>query len=221
MTKQEFAGRIDYTLLRQDVTFSELKEFIQVGRYKSFHSLCIPPFFVKHAKKIVKKSSRISTVIGFPHGTSSISTKAYEATQAIRDGADCIDFVINIGALKSGNYEYLEEELSTIKFASQLYELEELRVIIETCFLTDEEKIAITKLIMKAGGDVVKTSTGFGMGNATLDDIRLLKRVTEDKIKIKAAGGIRDLRTAKEMIKAGADLLGTSFGLDLVNHYVR
>lgn len=216
MKKPKLASRIDQTLLRPDVTFSELENFINENKDRGFYSLCVPSFFVKKAKEIAADSCKISTVVGFPNGNSSVGVKVYEATQAVIHGANCVDAVINVSAVKSGDYDYVKNELETLRYSVDSYGECELRIIIEACLLTDDEKKAVAELIAQTKCDAVKTSTGFGKGGATTADVALLKSVVHDEIKIKAAGGIRDLSTAKAMFAAGADLIGTSVGIQLL-----
>jgi deoxyribose-phosphate aldolase len=216
MRKEDLASKIDQTLLKPDVTFEELEKFINENKDLGFYSLCIPPFFVKKAVELVAGVCKISTVIGFPHGTSSSDVKVYEATQAVRNGAKCVDVVVNLSAVKSANYDYIKNELEMLRYNVDLYGSCELRIIIETCLLTDEEKTTLAKLIKETKCDVVKTSTGFSSYGATAEDVALLKTITNDEIKIKASGGIRDIKTALAMFDAGADLVGTSAGKELL-----
>ena len=219
MTKEEFALKIDQTLLKPNATFNELESFITENKDVGFYSLCVPPFFVKDAVKLAGESDKISTVIGFPHGNSSTSVKVFEATQAVMQGAKCVDVVINLSAVKSGDYDYIKNELDALRYSIDMYGECELRIIIEACFLTDNEKRMLAELIVETKCDVVKTSTGFGSSGATVEDVALLKSIVNDKIKIKAAGGIRDIECAKAMFAAGADLIGTSAGVQLLNSY--
>ncbi|MBQ2125500.1 MAG: deoxyribose-phosphate aldolase [Spirochaetales bacterium] len=216
MRKEDLASKIDQTLLKPDVTFEELEKFINENKDLGFYSLCIPPFFVKKAVELVAGVCKISTVIGFPHGTSSSDVKVYEATQAVRNGAKCVDVVVNLSAVKSANYDYIKNELEMLRYNVDLYGSCELRIIIETCLLTDEEKTTLAKLIKETKCDVVKTSTGFSSYGATAEDVALLKTITNDEIKIKASGGIRDIKTVLAMLAAGADIVGTSAGKQLL-----
>jgi deoxyribose-phosphate aldolase len=176
----------------------------------------VPSFFVSKAVELAGKNQKISTVIGFPHGNSSTDVKVFEATQAVMQGAKCVDVVINLSAVKSANYDYIKNELEMLRYSVDLYGECELRIIIETCLLTDEEKTTLAKLIKETKCDVVKTSTGFSSYGATAEDVALLKTITNDEIKIKASGGIRDIKTALAMFDAGADLVGTSAGKELL-----
>lgn len=212
ISKQELIGCLDATLLKPTATFQEFETFVDAHKDKGFYSLCLPPFFIKNARELT--DCRLSTVIGFPNGTSSIDTKAFEIQAAIADGADCVDAVLTIGAIKSDAYDYIDRELSVLRKISAG---RELRIIIETCYLTDTEKIMVTELIVKHKCDVVKTSTGFGTGNATIEDVKLLKSVTGNTVKIKASGGIKTLGTVIKMVNAGADLIGTSAALSILD----
>ncbi len=216
MKKEELSVKIDQTLLKPNATFEELENFINENKDNGFYSLCVPSFFVSKAVELVGKNEKISTVIGFPHGNSSTDTKVFEATQAVRNGAKCVDVVINLSAVKSGDYDYVKNELENLRYSVDLYGECELRIIIETCLLTDEEKTSLAKLIKETKCDVVKTSTGFSNYGATAEDVVLLKTVVNDEIKIKASGGIRDIETALAMFVAGADLIGTSAGKKLL-----
>lgn len=216
MKKEELALKIDQTLLNPAASFNELENFIEENKNLGFYSLCVPSFFVKKAKEIAGNSCRISTVVGFPNGNSSTSVKVYEATQAVAQGAKCVDVVINLSAVKSGDYDYVRNELETLRYSVDMYGKCELRIIIEACLLTDDEKKAVAGLIAQTKCDVVKTSTGFSRGGATAEDVALLKSTVHDEIKIKAAGGIRDINTVNAMLAAGADLIGTSAGVQLL-----
>lgn len=214
----KLAGKIDNTILKPTATLREIEDFIVKSKNVGFYSICIPPFFVKDGVKLIEDAGRISTVIGFPNGTSATGTKVFEVEEAVRNGAWAVDVVININALKSGSYSYLENELLLVRKAAFGVEL---RVIIESCYLTKQEIVDITKLIMKTGCDVVKTSTGFGTGNATLEVVSLLKETTNGSIKIKASGGIKCIDDALSMIASGADILGTSAGLAILDQLGR
>lgn len=219
MIKKDLALKIDQTLLKPNVTIEELDNFILENKDFGFYSLCIPSFFVQKAVKLAGKSNKISTVIGFPHGNTSTSVKVFEATQAVMQGAKCVDVVMNLSAIKSGDYEYIKNELDTLRYSINMYGECELRIIIEACFLTENEKKAVTELIVETKCDVVKTSTGFGSGGATVEDVAFLKSLVNKKIKIKAAGGIRDIETVNAMLAAGADLIGTSAGIHILSSY--
>lgn len=197
----------DHTLLAQTATWEQIKQILDDGiKYKTA-SACIPPCFVKRAKDYVKNALKICTVIGFPNGYNTTEVKVFETRQAIMDGADEIDMVINIGALKEQNYEYVLNEIKEIKAACNG---KLLKVIIETCLLTDEEKIKMCEIVTQAGADYIKTSTGFSTAGATFDDVKLFSEHIGADVKIKAAGGISSLEDAETFIRLGASRLGTS-----------
>lgn len=197
----------DHTLLAQTATWEQIKQILDDGiKYKTA-SACIPPCFVKRAKDYVKNALKICTVIGFPNGYNTTEVKVFETKQAIMDGADEIDMVINIGALKEQNYEYVLNEIKEIKAACNG---KLLKVIIETCLLTDEEKIKMCEIVTQAGADYIKTSTGFSTSGATFDDVKLFSEHIGADVKIKAAGGISSLEDAETFIRLGASRLGTS-----------
>lgn len=205
---------IDHTKLNPDATEKDIEKLIDEAKKYNFKSVCVNPCWVKFAAQNLKNTeTSICTVIGFPLGANSTETKIFETENAIKNGADEIDMVINIGKLKEKNFSYVEEEIRKIKSACND---KILKVIIETCLLTDEEKISACKIIMNAGADFVKTSTGFSTGGAEASDIKLLKSVVQDKIKIKASGGIRTHEKALEMIKEGANRIGASAGAKLL-----
>ena len=207
MEIKEILSRCDHTLLSQGATPEEIKALCDDGIKYGTASVCIPPCYVKLAKEYVKDKLAICTVIGFPNGYSSTEVKIFEAKTAVRDGADEIDMVINIGMLKAKNYTYLLDEIKRIKAAvgDKI-----LKVIIETCLLTYEEKVKMCEIVSESGADFIKTSTGFSSGGATLEDIELMKENVAPSTKIKAAGGISTLLDAENFINSGADRLGTS-----------
>lgn len=206
---------IDHTLLKSTATTSEIKKLCTEAVKHKFYAVCVNGCYVEIAKKAVENSDvKIAAVIGFPLGASTTATKVFEAENCIKNGADEIDMVINIGMLKSGNLKYVEEEIATIKKAIGD---KVLKVIIETCFLTDEEKTLACRAALNAKADFVKTSTGFGHGGATPEDIMIMKDVVEGKLEIKASGGIKDTKTAEKYIKLGVSRLGTSSGIALIS----
>lgn len=207
MNKEEILNKVDHTLLSQTATWEEIKTICDDGIKYNVASVCIPPYSVKKAKEYVGENLKICTVIGFPNGYQTTNTKVFETTDAIKNGADEIDMVINIGNVKSNNYDEILQEINAIKEACQG---KILKVIIETCLLTDEEKIEMCKVISKSNADYIKTSTGFSTAGATIEDIKLFKEnISNDKY-IKAAGGISSFEDAEKFINAGADRLGTS-----------
>ncbi|MDR9457985.1 MAG: deoxyribose-phosphate aldolase [Salegentibacter sp.] len=206
---------IDHTLLKPTATPSEIKKLCTEAVQHKFYAVCVNGCYVETAKKAVQNSDvKVAAVIGFPLGASTTASKAFEAEDCIKNGADEIDMVINIGMLKSGNLKYVEEEIAAIKNAIGE---KILKVIIETCFLTDEEKTLACRAALNAKADFVKTSTGFGHGGATPEDIEIMKDVVGDKLQIKASGGIKDSKTAKRYIKLGVSRLGTSSGIALIS----
>ena len=207
MEIKEILSKCDHTLLSQTATPDDIKALCDDGIKYGTASVCIPPCYVKLAKEYTNGRLAICTVIGFPNGYSSIETKVFEAANAARDGADEIDMVINIGMLKAKNYAYVLDEIRKIKNAvgDKI-----LKVIIETCLLTEEEKIKMCEIVSESGADFIKTSTGFSSGGATLEDIELMQKNVHPSLKIKAAGGISTLIDAENFINAGASRLGTS-----------
>jgi deoxyribose-phosphate aldolase len=198
---------VDHTLLSQSATWADIKLICDDGIKYQTASVCIPPSFVKTAKDYVGDSLKICTVIGFPNGYSTTATKVAETADAIKNGADEIDMVINIGALKEGKCDYLLNEIREIKKACGE---KILKVIIETCLLSDEEKIKMCSIVSESGADFIKTSTGFSTGGATREDIALFAKHVAPSVKIKAAGGISSLSDAEEFLSLGASRLGTS-----------
>ena len=196
----------DHTLLSQTATFEEIKVIIDDAAKFGCASVCIPPALVKRAAEYSGGRVKICTVIGFPNGYSTEAVKAFETREAVREGADEIDMVINVGLLKEGNLEALLSEINAVKREAGE---KIVKVIVETCFLTEEEKIAISGVVAGSNADFIKTSTGFGTGGATREDVALLKANTPGK-KVKAAGGIASVKDAEDFISLGAERLGTS-----------
>jgi deoxyribose-phosphate aldolase len=209
------ARMIDHSLLKPEVTGQEIRRVCEEGKKYGFATVCINPVWVSLCVDLLKGSPvGICTVSGFPLGASRPETKAKEAEIAVHEGADEIDMVANIGALKSGDFELVEEDIRAVRNAVGNEKI--LKVIIETAVLTDEEKIKATEIVMDCGADFVKTSTGFGYSGATVEDVELLKKIVGDRIRIKASGGIRDYATALGLIQAGASRIGTSSGVEIV-----
>ena len=204
---ENILSKCDHTLLSQTATWEQIKKICDDGMKYKTASVCIPPSFVKQAKEYVGGALKICTVIGFPNGYNTTAVKVFETEDAIANGADEIDMVINIGALKQGKYEFLLQEIRAIKAACGE---KILKVIIETCLLTDEEKVQMCKIVTKAGADFIKTSTGFSTAGATLPDVRLMRENVGAAVQVKAAGGISGLEDAQAMLDAGATRLGTS-----------
>ena len=207
MEIKEILSRCDHTLLSQTATEKEIKALCDDGIKYGTASVCIPPCYVKMAKEYVKDKLAICTVIGFPNGYSSTAVKVFEAERAAKDGADEIDMVINIGMLKAKKIDSVLEEIKKIKAAVGE---KILKVIIETCLLTNEEKIKMCEIVSKSDADYIKTSTGFSSGGATVEDIKLFAENIKGETKIKAAGGIASFDDAEGFIKLGASRLGTS-----------
>lgn len=208
---------IDHTLLKADASREEIESLCKEAREHEFATVCVNPSRIEDCTKLLKDSGvKIATVVGFPLGASNKEVKAFESQHAINKGADEIDMVINIGALKDGDFNLVKEDIEGVVAVAKGKAL--VKVIIETALLSKEEKIKACELTMAAGADYVKTSTGFSSGGASLEDIELMKSIVGDKVKIKASGGIRDYKTAKAMIEAGASRLGTSSGISIVNN---
>ena len=200
-------SKCDHTLLKPEATWEDIKAVVDDGIRFRTASVCIPPVFVKRAAEYASGRIKICTVIGFPHGNNAPETKVFETRQAIEDGADEIDMVINIGELKAGNDAYVLEEIRAVKSAC---EGRILKVIIETCLLSKEEKIRACRIVTESGADFIKTSTGFGGGGANIKDVELIKENIGPDLKIKASGGISGLKDAEAFIRLGAERLGTS-----------
>lgn len=200
-------SKCDHTLLKQTATWEDIKAICDDGMKYKTASVCIPPCFVEPAKKYVGDKLAICTVIGFPNGYNTTECKVFETEDAVKKGADEIDMVINIGRLKEGNTEYVLNEIKEIKKACHG---KLLKVIIETCLLTEEEKITMCKLVTEAKADFIKTSTGFSTSGATKEDIKLFSEHIGKDVKMKAAGGISNLQDAEDFINLGAERLGTS-----------
>ena len=207
MNIKEILSKCDHTLLAQGATWSEIKAICDDGIKYGTASVCIPASFVREAKNYVKDSLKICTVIGFPNGYSTTEAKCFSATDAIKNGADEIDMVINLGYVKDKKFDLVLEEIKKVKEACGE---KILKVIIETCLLTKEEKIEMCRIVSLSGADYIKTSTGFSVCGATREDIILFKEHCAPHLKIKAAGGISSIEDAEEFIKLGADRLGTS-----------
>ena len=197
----------DHTLLHQDATFDDIKALCDDAIKYHTASVCIPPCYVKDAKAYVGDRMKICTVIGFPNGNMTTTVKVLETFDALDKGADEIDMVINIGRLKSKDYDYVKQEINLIKQACGDHIL---KVIIETCMLTDEEKIKMCEIVTEAGADYIKTSTGFSTAGATFADVELFAKHVGEGVKIKAAGGISSIADAEKFIELGASRLGTS-----------
>ena len=213
MTQEEMLTHVDHTLLTQTATWDEIRQILDDAMKYKVASACIPASFVKDAVDYVDGRLPICTVIGFPNGYATTASKVFMARDAVKNGAKEVDMVINIGWLKDKKYAEIEAEISAIKEA--VGELV-LKVIIETCLLTDEEKIKMCEIVTSAKADYIKTSTGFSKAGATFDDIKLFSKHIGKNVKIKAAGGIASLDDAYKFLELGADRLGTSRIIKLV-----
>ncbi|WP_035050825.1 deoxyribose-phosphate aldolase [Carnobacterium pleistocenium] len=212
----ELNKTIDHTLLKPEATEAQIKTLCEEAAKYDFMSVCINPTWVKKAAELLKGTDvRVCTVIGFPLGANTSEVKAFEAENAIQNGATEVDMVINIGALKGGNDALVQRDIESVVAVSKGKALS--KVIIETALLTDEEKVRACELAKKAGADFVKTSTGFSTGGATLEDIKLMRATVGPDMGVKASGGVRTQEDAKQFIAAGATRLGSSNGLAIVN----
>ena len=210
----DIAKYIDHTVLAADARKEKIEALCKEAYQNGFASVCVNSCWVSLAAKLLEGTEvKVCTVVGFPLGAMDSVSKADEASNAVRNGADEIDMVINIGFLKSGMYDEALEDIREVRKAT---EGKTLKVIIETCLLTDEEKRKACELSEEAGADFVKTSTGFSTGGATVEDVALMKSVVGDRLRVKASGGIRDYKTAKAMIEAGASRIGASAGVRIV-----
>ena len=215
MDKQTILKHVDHTLLLQDATWGEIRQICDDAIAYKTASICIPPGYVKQAKEYVQDKMAVCTVIGFPNGYMTTAAKEVEAQDALANGADEIDMVINIGWVKDRKYDSIEEEIRTLKAAcgDRI-----LKVIIETCLLTDEEKIEMCRVVTNAGADYIKTSTGFSKAGATFEDVKLFSEHVGEGVRIKAAGGISTMEDAEKFMELGADRLGTSRMIKLVKN---
>ncbi len=211
---EKIASLIEHTLLRANATQEEIVKLCEEAKKYGFASVCVNPIYVSLCKQLLKGTDvKVCTVIGFPLGATTTTVKVIEAKEAIANGADEVDMVINIGALKSGNYQLVLDDIKAVREATRG---KILKVIIETAYLTKEEKIKACELAKQAGADFVKTSTGFAPTGATVEDVALMKSVVGPTIGVKASGGIRTLEDAIKMVKAGATRIGTSTSLAIV-----
>ena len=213
MELKEILATVDHTLLTQTATWEEIQQILDDGIHYGTASACIPASYVKQAAEYVEGKLPICTVIGFPNGYSTTSVKVFETKDAIENGASEIDMVINIGDVKNGDYDKVTEEIKRLKETAGNHIL---KVIVETCYLTNEEKIAICKSVTQAGADYIKTSTGFGTGGATLEDIRLFKKYIGEHVKMKAAGGVKSVADMEAFIEVGCDRIGTSSAISMI-----
>ena len=205
---------IDHTILKATASSSDVQKLCEEAIEHEFYSICVNGCYVADAKHLLQGTDvKVAAVVGFPLGAMTTAAKVFEAKEAIENGASEIDMVINVAKLKDGEFEFVENEIRQIKEAIGD---NVLKVIIETCYLTDEEKVKACELSLVAKADFVKTSTGFGTGGATYEDVKLMKSVVGDNAKVKASGGVRDKETAQKYVELGAERLGTSSGIDIV-----
>jgi deoxyribose-phosphate aldolase len=215
ISREELARFIEHTLLRPDVKDSDIERVCEEAVRFNFVAVCIPPFYTSLASEILKHSGvKVCTVIGFPFGYNLPESKSFEAAQAVRNGADELDMVINISALKSGDFVTVCKEIEGVVGAAKGCKI---KVIIETCYLSRKEKIKACECAVKSGAAFVKTSTGLGTGGASVEDVRLMCKAVPEGVDVKAAGGIRDLKTVLALIDAGAKRIGTSAGVELIS----
>lgn len=209
------AKYIDHTILKPIAQRKDIEQLCREAKEHNFASVCVNPCWVSYASKLLEGSSvKVCTVIGFPLGANDSKVKAFEAKNAIEQGAGEVDMVINIGALKSGEYDLVKSDIAAVRAASQG---KVLKVIIETSYLTDEEKQKVCKICAECGADFVKTSTGFSSSGATAEDVALMAKAAGPNVKVKASGGIRTREDALKMIEAGASRLGTSAGVKIIS----
>ena len=216
---EKLANMVDHTLLKADATKVGCEQLCKEADEYGFKMVAINSYPVAMCREFLKDSKvHVGAAIGFPLGQTTIETKVFEVQDAIKNGADEIDYVINLGKLKDGDSEYIRQEMKAIVNASREGGIFS-KVILENCYLTDAEKVTVCEIAKEVKPDFVKTSTGFGTGGATVEDVALMKKVVGDEVKVKAAGGIRDLETALKMVEAGAERLGTSSGIKIIEEY--
>ena len=216
--KSKVAGMIDHTLLKQDATEDAIKKLCQEAIDNKFCSVCINPSYVPLCSELLEGSSvKVCTVIGFPLGATTTGSKVFEADEAIKNGAQEVDMVVNGGKIKSGDWDYVKNDIAKVVEVANGRAL--VKVIIETCLLTDEEKVRVCEISKEVGADFVKTSTGFSTGGATVEDIALMRKTVGPDMGVKASGGVRDAEKAKALIEAGATRLGASAGIAIVEGF--
>ncbi|ACA41212.1 deoxyribose-phosphate aldolase [Lysinibacillus sp. fkY74-1] len=214
--EQNFARMIDHTLLKAEATKEQIEKLCAEAKQFNFASVCVNPTWVKHSSELLQGSDvLVCTVIGFPLGANTPAVKAFEVKDAIANGANEVDMVINIGALKDKNYDLVQADIAAVVQAAKGSAL--VKVIIESCLLTDEEKVKACELAVAAGADYVKTSTGFSTGGATAADIALMRKTVGPELGVKASGGVRSLEDMKSMVEAGATRIGASSGVAIMN----
>ncbi len=223
ITGQELAQLIDHTLLKAEATEAAVKQLCREAREYGFASVCVNPWYVALAgEELAGSPVKVCTVIGFPLGANNVQTKVFEACTAVREGAGEVDMVINIGALKSGNKALVEREIrEVVAETAKIDTVTIVKVIIETCYLTEEEKVSACQLAKAAGAHFVKTSTGFGTGGATVEDVRLMRETVGPHMGVKASGGIRSYADLVAMVEAGANRIGASAGVKIMTEAKR
>lgn len=220
MTKEQLVKLFDHTCLYAYATEAHMKKLCDEARAYNFAMVAVNSVQVKLCKKFLKDTDvHVGAAIGFPLGQTTIASKVFETVDAIQNGADEIDYVINITELKEGNYDYIREEMRQIVAECRKANVIS-KVIFENCYLTQEEKEILCKIALEVKPDFIKTSTGFGTGGATLDDVKLMKSIVGDAVKVKAAGGIRDLETCMAMVEAGVERIGTSAAVKITEEFV-
>ena len=220
MTKEQLVKLFDHTCLYAYATEAHMKKLCDEARAYNFAMVAVNSVQVKLCKKFLKDTDvHVGAAIGFPLGETTIASKVFETVDAIQNGADEIDYVINITELKDGNYDYIREEMRQIVAECRKANVIS-KVIFENCYLTQEEKEILCKIALEVKPDFIKTSTGFGTGGATLDDVKLMKSIVGDAVKVKAAGGVRDLETCMAMVEAGAERIGTSAAVKITEEFV-
>jgi deoxyribose-phosphate aldolase len=214
MNPLELAKFIDHTILKPEATAEDIERLCREAKEYGFAAVCINPHYVRSAAKFIEGSElKVCGVVGFPLGATSTSAKGYEAQEQVYSGAQELDMVMNIGALKDKRYEVVRDDIQLVVRSAQGALV---KVIIETCLLTDDEKITAARIVQEAGAQFVKTSTGFNKAGATVEDVKLLRRAVGDSFGVKASGGIRDLKTTEALITAGANRIGTSSGVAII-----
>lgn len=220
MTKEQLVKLFDHTCLYAYATEAHMKKLCDEARAYNFAMVAVNSVQVKLCKKFLKDTDvHVGAAIGFPLGQTTIASKVFETVDAIQNGADEIDYVINITELKDGNYDYIREEMRQIVAECRKANVIS-KVIFENCYLTQEEKEILCKIALEVKPDFIKTSTGFGTGGATLDDVKLMKSIVGDAVKVKAAGGVRDLETCMALVEAGAERIGTSAAVKITEEFV-
>jgi len=220
LTPQELAKTIDHTLLQPYATQADVEMLCEEARGFGFATVFVNPMYVELAVDLLRKSGvKVGTAVGFPFGANTSEAKAFETNDVVIRGAQEIDMVINIGALKSGHLELVQEDIEGVVAAARKNDVT-VKVIIETCYLTDDEKRTACRLSERAGADFIKTSTGFGVGGATIEDVRLLRSLVSPRLGVKASGGIRTAEQVLAMLEAGASRIGTSAGVKIMEEYI-